>query len=81
MYNIDKIMNMEIKTTTQTSIKLTASDVQEIITNYLKEKGFTVEKYSSHIKTVYDGGMRDYGTEVFDGVSITANKIEKNVEL
>ncbi len=72
---------MEIKTTTQTSIKLTASDVKEIVTNYLKDKGFTVENYSEHIKTVYDGGIHDYGTEVFDGVSITANKIVKDVEL
>jgi hypothetical protein len=72
---------MEIKTTTVTSIKLTASDVKEIVTNYLKEKGFTVEGYYEHIKTEYDGGIGDYGTEVFDGVSITANKNEKQIEL
>lgn len=72
---------MEIKTTTLTSINLTAADVKEIVTNYLKDKGFTVENYTEHIKTVYDGGMGDYGTEVFGGLSITANKIVKDVEL
>ena len=72
---------MEIKTTTVTSIKLTASDVKEIVTNYLKEKGFSVEGYYEQIKTEYDGGIGDYGTEVFDGVSITANKNEKQIEL
>lgn len=72
---------MEIKTTTQTSIVLNANDVKEIVTNYLKDKGFTVEGYTEHIRTVYDGGISDYGTEVFDGISITANKIVKNVEL
>lgn len=72
---------MEIKTTTITSIKLTAADVKVIVTNYFKDKGFTVENYTEHIKTVYDGSMGDYGTEVFDGLSISANKIEKNVEL
>jgi len=72
---------MEIKTTTLTSIKLTAKDVQEIVTEYLKNKGFTVEQYGEHIKTVYDGSMGDYGTEVFDGVSITANKIVENIDL
>ena len=72
---------MEIKTTTQTSIRLSAKDVKEIVSNYLKDKGFSVENYSTHIKTVYDGGIGDYGTEEFDGISITANKIVKNVEL
>lgn len=72
---------MDIKTTTVTNIKLTANDVKQIVTDYLKDKGFTVEGYYEQIKTVYDGGIGDYGTEVFDGVSITANKIEKNVEL
>jgi len=71
---------MEIKTTTLTSIKLTAKDVQEIVTEYLKNKGFTVEQYSEQIKTVYDDSMGDYGTEVFDGVSITANKIVENIQ-
>lgn len=72
---------MEIKTTTLTNIKLTANDVKQIVIDYLKDKGFTVEHYSAHIKTEYDGSMGDYGTEVFDGVSITANKIEKEIEL
>lgn len=72
---------MEIKTTTITSIKLSAKDVQEIVIEHLKNKGFIVEQYSAHIKTVYDGGMGDYGTEEFDGISITANKVEKNHEL
>ena len=72
---------MEIKTTTLTSINLTANDVKQILTNYLKDKGFTVEQYSAHIKTEYDGTMGDYGTEVFSGVSITANKIEKTIDL
>jgi len=81
MCNIDKTMIMEIKTTTLTSINLTAADVKEIVTNYLKDKGFTVENYTEHIKTVYDGSMHDYGTEVFGGLSITANKIVKDVEL
>ena len=72
---------MEIKTTTLTSIKLTANDVKQIVTDYLKDNGFTVEGYYEQIKTVYDGGIGDYGTEVFDGVSITANRIEKEIEL
>ena len=72
---------MEIKTTTLTSIRLTSKDVKEIISNYLKDKGFTIENYSEHIKTVYDGGMGDYGSEEFDGISITANKIEKTHEI
>ena len=72
---------MEIKTTTLTSIKLSAKDVQDIIIEHLKNKGFTVEQYSAHIKTVYDGSMGDYGTEEFDGVCITANKKEDNIKL
>ena len=72
---------MEIKTTTLTSISLSAKDVKEIVINHLKEKGFIVEQYRAHIKTVYDGSMGDYGTEEFSGVTITANKIEKTHEL
>jgi hypothetical protein len=72
---------MEIKTTTQTNIRLSAKDVKEIVTNYFKDKGFTVESYDEFIKTVYDGGIGDYGRDVFDGISIIANKIVKNVEL
>ena len=72
---------MEIKTTTLTSISLSAKDVKEIVINHLKEKGFIVEQYSAHIKTVYDGSMGDYGTDEFSGVTITANKIEQTHEL
>lgn len=72
---------MEIKTTTLTKIDLTADDVQGIVTNYLKDKGFSVETYCPHITTVYDGGMGDYGTEIFNGISITANKEEKNIDI
>ena len=72
---------MEIKTTTLTSIKLSAKDIKEIVIEHFKNKGFTVEQYSEHIKTVYDGGIGDYGTEEFDGVSIIANKKEENIKL
>lgn len=72
---------MEIQTTTLTSIKLSAKDVQEIITEYLQNKGFTIEQYSTKIKTVYDGGMGDYGSEEFAGIDITANKKEENIKL
>ena len=72
---------MEIKTTTLTQIELTADDVQDIVTNYLKDKGFSVETYYTHITTIYDGGIHDYGTEVFNGISITANKEEKNINI
>jgi hypothetical protein len=71
---------MEIQTTTQTSIKLSAKDVQEIVTEYLQNKGFTVEQYSTRFKTSY-GSEFDPGTEEFDGVSITANKKEENIKL
>ena len=72
---------MEIKTTTLTKIDLTADDVKDIVTNYFKDKGFNIESYYTHITTVYDGGMGDYGTEEFNGISITANKVEKNINI
>jgi len=34
---------MKIQTTTLTAISLTATDVKEIITEYFKNKGYTVE--------------------------------------
>lgn len=63
---------MDIKTTTLTSINLSAADIKEIVIAHLKEKGFIVEQYTEHI---------DYGTEVFSGVSITANKKEETHKL
>ena len=72
---------MEIKTTTLTKIDLTADDVKDIVTSYLKQMGFNIESYNAQITTVYDGSMNDYGTEVFNGVSITANKVEKNINI
>ena len=72
---------MKIQTTTLTSISLTAADVKEIVTEYFKNKGYDIETYSAHIKTVYDGSMDDYGTEEFSGISITANKKEEKIDL
>ena len=45
---------MEIKTTTLTKIDLTADDVKDIVTSYLKQMGFNIESYNAHITTVYD---------------------------
>jgi hypothetical protein len=71
---------MEIQTTTLTSIKLSAKDVQEIVTEYLQNKGFTIEQYSPRWKTSYDSEF-DPGTEEFAGIDITANKKEENIKL
>ena len=72
---------MEIKTTTQTKIDLSANDVKEIVTTYLKEKGFDVETYHEKIDKVYNGSLDHYGTDTFMGLTISANKTEKLVKL
>jgi hypothetical protein len=77
MKTLSKIM--EIQTTTLTSIKLTAKDVQEIITEYLQNKGFKVEQYSTRFTTFY-GSEFDPGTEEFAGVDVLANKKEENIK-
>ena len=71
---------MEIQTTTLTSIKLSAKDVQEIVTEYLQNKGFTVEQYSPRLIISY-GSEFDPGTEEFAGVDVLANRKEENIKL
>lgn len=65
---------MEITTTTQTKIIISHTDIQDIVTNYLKEKGYEINNYQPIIKTIYDGTMNDLGTEEFMGIEIMANK-------
>jgi len=72
---------MEIKTTTKTQIILTADDVKEIVTKYLLDKGYVVDTYYPTVKTVYSDVQDQYGTETFSGITIGANKEEKQVEL
>ena len=59
---------MEITTTTQTKIIISHTEIQDIVTNYLKEKGYEINNYQPIIKTIYDG------TEEFMGIEIMANK-------
>lgn len=61
---------MEITNTTQTRIIISAKEIQDIVTNHLKEKGYDVIQYREIIKTVYDGSLGDMGEETFASVDI-----------
>lgn len=61
---------MEITNTTQTRIIISAKEIQDIVTNHLKEKGYDVIQYREIIKTVYDGSLGDMGEETFAAVDI-----------
>jgi hypothetical protein len=69
---------MEIKQKTQTTLTLTAQDVEKIVTEYLDKLGYTVAAVYPQIKTVYDG---DYNSEEFAGLQVLANVSETNLEI
>ena len=69
---------MEIQQRTQTTMALTAADVEEIITEYFAARGYTVAAVYPQIKTVYDG---DYPSDEFAGLNILANVTQIKLEL
>jgi predicted CoA-binding protein len=70
---------MEIQLKTQTTVVVSAQDVEQIVTEYLENHGYTVCSIYPQIKTVYTAG--DYPSEEFDGFRIIANVTEIKKEI
>ena len=64
---------MIVKTTKRTIIEMSVQDIHKLIETSLEQKGYHIEHIQSNIETKYDGSLGDPGTDVFAGVTITAN--------
>ena len=64
---------MIVKTTKRTTIEISEDEIRRLVQLHLEEKGYHVEQIQSNIETKYDGTLGDPGTDVFTGMSVTAN--------
>ncbi len=71
---------MKVKSLRRETLNLSEEEVVKIIKEHL-QKNYMIEHATPIIKTVYDGSMRDSGTEIFAGYELVANVYEDEKEI
>lgn len=72
---------MDINVNQTTTINLSEEDVKNVISKFLKQKGYDVNTISFNIGTHYKSSHDQYGTEVLEGATVKANIVNKTEKI